>query len=129
MERAIWIRNDNDIVEAIGQVLLRVQTENVNSIYLSNGQFGDTIDVRQINKDQLIETLAKWSLAYTMYYVEVENSWTRSVLFAFTESKDGTTNITWEVIDQIVNVVSTWRRRRQKMGIVFTKPWCSGIML
>lgn len=129
MERAIWIRNDNDIVEAIGQVLLRVQTENVNSIYLSNGQFGDTIDVRQINKDQLIETLAKWSLAYTMYYVEVENSWTRSVLFAFTESKDGTTNITWEVIDQIVNVVATWRRRRQKMGIVFTKPWCSGIML
>lgn len=123
MERAIWIRNDNDIVEAIGQVLLRVQTENVNSIYLSNGQFGDTLDVRQINKDQLIETLAKWSLAYTMYYVEVENSWTRSVLFAFTESKDGTTNITWEVIDQIVNVVSTWRKIREKMGIAFTKPW------
>jgi hypothetical protein len=123
MERSIWIRDDYDIVEAIGQVLLRVQTEDVNTIYLSNGAFGDTLNLRQINKEQLIETLAKWSLAYTMYYVEVEQVWTRNVLFAFTESKDGNTNITWEVIDQIVNMVSIWRRRREKMGIAFTKPW------
>jgi hypothetical protein len=53
----------------------------------------------------------------------VEQVWTRNVLFAFTESKDGNTNITWEVIDQIVNMVSIWRRRREKMGIAFTKPW------
>ena len=123
MERTIWIRDDHDLVEAIGQVLLRVQTEDVHSIYLANGQFGPTLDVRQINKEQLIETLAKWSLAYTIYYVEVEQHWTRSVLFAFGESKDGNTNITWEVIDQIVNVVSTWRKIREKMGIVFTQPW------
>ena len=123
MERSIWIRNDSDLVEAIGQVLLRVQTEDVNAIYLSNSLYGDTLDVRKINKEQLVETLAKWSLTYTMYYVEVEQPWTRSVLFAFTESKDGTTNITWEVIDQIVNVVSTWRKIREKMGIAFTQPW------
>ena len=110
-------------MEAIGQVLLRVQTEDVNAIYLSNSLYGDTLDVRQINKEQLVETLAKWSLTYTMDYVEVEQVWTRSVLFAFTESKDGNTNITWEVIDQIVNMVSTWRKIREKMGIVFTQPW------
>lgn len=123
MERAIWIRDDHDLVEAIGQVLLRVQTEDVHAIYLSNGKFGDTLDVRQINKDQLTETLAKWSLAYTLYYVEVENAWTKSVLFALTESKDGTTNITWDIIEQIVNVVAIWRKQREKMGIVFTQPW------
>lgn len=123
MERTISIRNDSDVVEAIGQVLLRVQTEDVNAIYLSNSLYGDTLDVRQINKEQLVETLAKWSLTYTMDYVEVEQVWTRSVLFAFTESKDGNTNITWEIIDQIVNVVSTWRKMREKMGIVFTQPW------
>ena len=123
MERAIWIRDDSDIVEAIGQVLLRVETEDVNAIYLSNSLYGNTIDARQIDRDQLVETLAKWSLTHTMYYVEVEQPWTRSVLFAFTESGDGSTNITWEVIDQIVNAVSIWRRRRQKMGIVFTQPW------
>ena len=70
-----------------------------------------------------METLAKWSLTHTMYYVEVKQIWTRSVLFAFTESQDGSTNITWEVIEQIVDVVATWRKRREKMGIVFTKPW------
>ena len=123
MERAIWIHDDYELVEAIGQVLLLVQTEDVHSIYLSNGQFGDTLDVKQINKDQLIETLAKWSLAYTMYYVEVENSWTRSVLFSLTESKDGNTNITWDIIEQIVDVVTIWRKRREKMGIVFTMKW------
>jgi hypothetical protein len=123
MERTIWIRSDSDVMEAIGQVLLRVQTEDVNAIYLSNSLYGDTLDVRQINKEQLVETLAKWSLTYTMDYVEVEQLWTRSVLFAFTESKDGNTNITWEVIDQIVNMVSTWRKIREKMGIVFTQPW------
>ena len=123
MRQAVWIRDDYDIAEAIGQVLLRVQTEDVNTIYLSNGAFGNTLNLREINKEQLIETLAKWSLAYTMYYVEVEMPWTRSVLFAFTESGDGTTNITWETIDQIVNVVSTWRKMREKMGIVFTQPW------
>ena len=123
MERAIWIRNDNDLVEAIGQVLLRVQTEDVNTIYISNGIFGDTLDGQRINKEQLIETLAKWSLAYTMDYVEVVQPWSRSVLFAFTESKDGNTNITWETIDQIVNVVSTWRKRREKMGIIYASKW------
>ena len=123
MERAIWIHHDNDLVEAIGQVLLRVQTEDVHSIYLSNGRFDNLLDVRQTNKDQLIETLAKWSLAYTMQYVEVEQPWTRNVLFALTESKDGSTNITWEVIEQIVDVASIWRRQREKMGIVFPKPW------
>ena len=123
MERTIWIRDDYDIVEAIGQVLLRVETEDVNTIYLSNGAFGDTLNLQQIDKDQLMETLAKWSLTYTMWYVEVEMTWTRSVLFAFTESKDGSTNITWEVIEQIVDVVAIWRRRREKMGVVFTKPW------
>lgn len=123
MERAIWIRDDYDIAEAIGQVLLRVETEDVNAIYLSNSLYGDTMDARQINKEQLVETLAKWSLTYTMYYVEVEQPWTRNVLFAFTESKDGNTTITWEVIEQIVNVVSTWRKRREKMGIVFTQLW------
>ena len=81
------------------------------------------MDVRQVDKDQLVETLAKWSLTYTMWYVEVEQIWTRGVLFAFTESEDGNTNITWEVIEQIVNMVSIWRKRRQKMGVVFTKPW------
>ena len=123
MERTIWIRSDSDVVEAIGQVLLRVQTEDVNAIYLSNSIFGNTMDVRQVDKDQLVETLAKWSLTYTMWYVEVEQIWTRGVLFAFTESGDGSTNITWEVIEQIVNVVSIWRKRREKMGVVFTKPW------
>ena len=123
MERSIWIRNDSDLVDAIGQVLLRVQTEDVNTIYLSNGAFGDTLNLREINKEQLIETLAKWSLAYTMYYVEVEMPCTRSVLFAFTESGDGTTNITWDIIEQIVNVVFIWRKQREKMGIAFTKPW------
>ena len=123
MERAIWIRDDYDIAEAIGQVLLRVEAEDVNAIYLSNSLYGDTMDVRQINKEQLVETLAKWSLTYTMDYVEVEQVWTRNVLFAFTESKDGNTNITWEVIEQIVNMVSIWRKRREKMGVVFTKPW------
>lgn len=123
MEQEIWIRDDSDCVEAIGQVLLRVQTEDVHSIYLSNGKFGDTLDVKQINKDQLVETLAKWSLAYTMYYVEVENPWTRSVLFAFDESKDGSTNITWDIIEQIVDVVTIWREQREKMGIVFTTKW------
>ena len=121
MKQAIWIRDDNDhdLMEAIGQVLLRVQTEDVHSIYLTNGQYGEELDARKINKEQLVETLAKWSLAYTLGYVEVKDPWTRSVLFAFTESKDGNTNITWEVIDQIVNVVSTWRRKREKMGEVF----------
>ncbi len=123
MERVIWIHDDSDVVEAIGQVLLRVQTEDVNSIYLSNGKIGDTLNVRQINKEQLIETLAKWSLAYTMEYVEVKQPWTRSVLFAFTESKDGTTNITWKIIDQIVDVVAIWRKQREKMGVLFTKSW------
>lgn len=123
MEQAIWIRNDSDVVEAIGQVLLRVQTEDVNTIYMSNGAFGDTLNLRQINKEQLIETLAKWSLAYTMYYVEVEMPWTKSVLFAFTESKDGSTNITWKVIEQIVDVVSIWRKQREKMGVLFTQSW------
>ena len=123
MERAIWIHDDRDIVEAIGQVLFRVQTEDVNTIYLSNGAFGDTLNLQQVDKDQLVETLAKWSLSYTMWYVEVEQIWTRGVLFAFTESGDGSTNITWEVIEQIVNVVSIWRKRREKMGVVFTKPW------
>ena len=121
MERVIWINDDSDLVEAIGQVLLRVQTEDVNVIYL--GSFGDTLDVRQINREQLIETLAKWSLVYTVKYVEVEMSWTRSVLFAFSESKDGTTNITWKIIEQIVDVVAIWRKRREKMGVVFSKPW------
>ena len=121
MERSIWINSDIDLVEAIGQVLFRVRNEDVNVIYLSNGKFGDILDVRLINKEQLVETLAKWSLAYTMQYVDVETPWTRSVLFAFTESKDGTTNITWETIEQIVNVVSIWRRQREKMGIVVDK--------
>ena len=118
MERTIWIHNDSDLVEAIGQVLLRVQTEDVNAIYLSNGKIGDTLNVRQINKEQLIETLAKWSLAYTLEYVEVKQPWTRIVLFAFTESKDGTTNITWEIIDQIANMASIWRKQREKMGVI-----------
>ena len=123
MERAIHIRNDHDLVEAIGQVLLRVQTDDVNNIYLSNGKYGDTIDVRHINKEELIEILAKWSLAYTMYYVEVEMPWTRNVLFAFEPSKDGTTNITWEIIEQIADVMTIWRKRREKMGVLFTKSW------
>ena len=123
MEQAIWIRSDSDVVEAIGQVILRVETEDVNAIYLSNSIFGNTMDVRQVDKDQLVETLAKWSLTYTMWYVEVEQIWTRGVLFAFTESQDGSTNITWKVIEQIVDVVAIWRKRRQKMGVVFTKPW------
>ena len=118
MEQSIWIHDNSDVVEAIGQVLLRVRTEDVNAIYLSNGRFGNTLDAQQINKDQLVETLAKWSLTYTMYYVEVENAWTRSVLFAFTESKDGTTNITWETIKQIVDVVAIWRKQRERMGMV-----------
>ena len=123
MERTISIHSDSDVVEAIGQVLLRVQTEDVNAIYLSNSLYGDTLDVRELNKEQLVETLAKWSLTYTMDYVEVEQVWTRSVLFAFTESQDGNTNITWDIIEQIMNAVSTWRKIREKMGIVFTQPW------
>ena len=123
MGRTICIHDERDIVEAIGQVLLRVQTEDVHSIYLSNNLFGNTLDAQQINKDQLVETLAKWSLTHTMQYVEVEQPWTRSVLFAFTESKDGSTNITWDIIEQIVNVVATWRNRREKMGIMFMQPW------
>ena len=123
MSLAIWIHNDNDLVEAIEQVLLHVQAEDTNSIYLSNGVYGDILDARELDKEQLVETLAGWSLAYTMWFVDVELPQTKSIYFALTESKDGSTNITWEIIEQIVDVVATWRKRCEKMGIVFTKPW------
>ena len=118
MEHSIWIRSESDLVEAIGQVLLRVQTEDVNTIYLSNSLYDNTRDVQQISKDQLVETLAKWSLTHTMYYVEVKQIWTRSVLFAFTESQDGSTNITWEIIEKIVDVIDIWKEQRKKRGTV-----------
>ena len=123
MSRAIWIHNDNDLVEAIEQVLLRVQTGDVHSIYLSNGVYSDILNGREFDKEQLVETLARWSLAYTMWYVDVELPPTKSIHFALTESKDGSTNITWEVIEQIVDVIAIWRKQREKMGIVFTKQW------
>lgn len=123
MSRAIWIHNDNDLVEAIEQVLLRVKTGDVNSIYLSNGVYSDILNGREFDKEQLVETLARWSLAYTMWYVAVDISHTGTIHFALTESKDGSTNITWEVIEQIVDVIAIWRKQREKSGTVFTKPW------
>lgn len=123
MSRAIWIHNNNDLVEAIEQVLLRVQTGDVPSIYLSNDSFGNFLDADELDKEQLVETLAGWSLAYTMWYVAVDIAYRGNIHFALTESKDGSTNITWEVIEQIVDVIAIWRKRREKMGIVFTKPW------
>ena len=118
-----WIHNDNDLVDAIEQVLLCVQTEDVNSIYLSNGVYSDILDARELDKEQLVETLAGWSLAYNIRYMEVHLPQTKSIHFALAESKDGSTNITWEIIEQIVDVIAIWRKRREKMGIVFTKPW------
>lgn len=118
-----WIHNDNDLVDAIEQVRLRVQTKDVNSIYLSNSVYGDILNAREFDKEQLVETLAGWSLAYNIRYVSVHLPQTKIIHFAFTESKDGSTNITWEVIEQIVDVIAIWRKRREKMGIVFTKPW------
>ena len=123
MSRAIWIHNNNDLVDAIEQVLLHVQAEDTNSIYLSNGVYGDILDARECDKEQLVETLARWSLAYTMWYVVVDIAYRGNIHFALTESKDGSTNITWEIIEKIVYVIAIWRKRREKMGIVFTKPW------
>ena len=123
MSRAIWIHNDNDLMEAIEQVRLRVQTGDVHSIYLSNYSSGNLLDARKFDKEQLVETLARWSLAYTMWYVRVDLAQTKSIHFALAESKDGSTNITWEIIEQIVDVIAIWREQREKMGIVFTKPW------
>ena len=123
MSRPIWIHNDNDLVEAIEQVLLHVQAEDTNSIYLSNGVYRDILNARECDKEQLVETLARWSLAYTMWYVAVDLPYRGIIHFALTESKDGRTNITWEAIEQIVDVISIWRKQREKSGTVFTKPW------
>ena len=123
MSRAIWIHNDNDLVEAIEQVRLRVQAGDVNSIYLSNGVYSDILNARECDKEQLVETLARWSLAYTMWYVAVDLAYRGNIHFALTESKDGSTNITWEIIEKIVDVIAIWRKQREKSGTVFTKPW------
>ena len=118
MSRAIWIHNDNDLVEAIEQVRLRVQTGDVNSIYLSNGVYSDILNGRELDKEQLVETLARWSLAYTMWYVAVDLAYRGNIHFALTESKDGSTNITWEVIEQIVDVIDIWKEQRKKRETV-----------
>ena len=123
MSRAIWIHNDNDLMEAIEQVRLRVQTGDVHSICLSKDSSGNFLDADEFDKEQLVETLARWSLAYTMWYVAVDLAYRGNIHFALTESKDGRTNITWEIIEKIVDVVATWRKQREKSGTVFTKPW------
>ena len=122
MSRAIWTHNDNDLVEAIEQVRLRVQTGDVHSIYLSKDSSGNLLDADKLDKEQLVETLARWSLAYTMWYVGVDLAYRGYIHFALTESKDGSTNITWEVIEQIVDVIDIWRKRRKKRGTMFKKP-------
>ena len=63
------------------------------------------------------------STLYTMWYVAVDLPQTKSIHFALTESKDGSTNITWEIIEQIVDVIAIWRKQREKSETVFTKPW------
>ena len=123
MSRAIWTHNENDLMEAIEQVRLRVQAGDVNSIYLSKDSSGNLLDADKLDKEQLVETLARWSLAYTMWYVAVDLAYRGNIHFALTESKDGSTNITWEVIEQIVDVIAIWRKQRENSGTVFTKPW------
>ena len=123
MSRAIWTHNDNDLVEAIEQVRLRVQTGDVHSIYLSKDSPGNLLDADKLDKEQLVETLARWSLAYTMWYVGVDLAYRGYIHFALTESKDGSTNITWEVIEQIVDVIDIWKEQRKKRGN--RVKWCN----
>ena len=118
MSRAIWTHNDNDLVEAIEQVRLRVQTGDVHSIYLSKDSSGNLLDADKLDKEQLVETLARWSLAYTMWYVGVDLAYRGYIHFALTESKDGSTNITWEIIEKIVDVIDIWKDQRKKRGTV-----------
>ena len=122
MSRAIWTHNDNDLMEAIEQVRLRVQTGDIHSIYLSKDSPGNLLDADKLDKEQLVETLARWSLAYTMWYVGVDLAYRGYIHFALTESKDGSTNITWEVIEQIVDVIDIWKEQRKKRGTMFKKP-------
>ena len=122
MSRAIWTHNDNDLVEAIEQVRLRVQTGDVHSIYLSKDSSGNLLDADKLDKEQLVETLARWSLAYTMWYVGVDLAYRGYIHFALTESKDGSTNITWEIIEKIVDVIDIWKEQRKKRGTMFKKP-------
>ena len=105
-------------MEAIEQVRLRVQTGDVHSIYLSKDSSGNLLDADEFDKEQLVETLARWSLAYTMWYVGVDLAYRGYIHFALTESKDGSTNITWEVIEQIVDVIDIWKEQRKKRGTV-----------
>lgn len=123
MSRAIWIHNNNDLVEAIEQVLLRVQTGDVHSIYLSKDSSDNFLNAREFDKEQLVETLAGWSLAYNIRYVEVDSPYIGTIHFALTESKGGRTNITWEIIEQIVDVIDIWKKGFEKRGIMFMKPW------
>ena len=123
MSQAIWTHNDNDLVEAIEQVRLRVQTGDVHSIYLSKDSPGNLLDADKLDKEQLVETLARWSLAYTMWYVGVDLAYRGYIHFALTESKDGSTNITWEVIEQIVDVIDIWKEQRKKRGN--RVKWCN----
>ena len=123
MSQAIWTHNDNDLVEAIEQVRLRVQTGDIHSIYLSKDSPGNLLDADKLDKEQLVETLARWSLAYTMWYVGVDLAYRGYIHFALTESKDGSTNITWEVIEQIVDVIDIWKEQRKKRGN--RVKWCN----
>ena len=116
-----WIHNDNDLMDAIEQVLICVQTEDVNSIYLSNGVYSDILDARELDKEQLVETLAGWSLAYNIRYMEVHLPQTKSIHFALAESKDGSTNITWEIIEQIVDVIAIWREKGARRWVLYLR--------
>ena len=105
-------------MDAIEQVRLRVQTGDVHSIYLSKDSSGNLLDADKLDKEQLVETLAGWSLAYNIRYMEVHLPQTKSIHFALAESKDGSTNITWEIIEQIVDVIDIWKEQRKKRGTV-----------
>ena len=121
--KKICICKKADLDDAIGQVMSRVIGEDVGLIPIGAINGYSFLSAWNTSRDELVEFLAKMSLSYTIGHVMVETPYVRNIHCVLTESKDGKTNITWEVIERILNIVSIWRQKKQKMGIVFTKPW------
>ena len=121
--KKICICKKADLDDAIGQVMSRVIGESVEIISIGDINGYSFLSARYTSRDELVEFLAKMSLTYTIGHVMVKSPYSGNIHFVLTESKDGQTNITWEMIERILNIVSIWRQKKQKMGIVFTKPW------